>query len=104
MKTLKLSLEFITDKLCRDVRLMEIASVAGLSPFHFARLFKNATGQTPHQYLLEQRLRKAREFLRLSYPPISQIGAEVGFPNHAYFARIFRRREGVTPTVWRDSQ
>lgn len=49
-KTLKSSLEFITDNLHKDLQLSEIASVAGLSPFHFTRLFRNATGQTPHQF------------------------------------------------------
>jgi AraC-like DNA-binding protein len=100
MKTLKFSLEFITDNLHKDLHLTEIASTAGLSPFHFARLFRNATGQTPHQYLREQRLRRARELLRSSCLPVSQIGTEVGLPNHAHFARTFREREGLTPTAW----
>jgi AraC family transcriptional regulator len=104
MKAIKSSLEFITDNLHRDLHLTEIASVAGLSPFHFARLFKAASGQTTYQYLLEQRLRRAKEYLKFGSLPISQIATEVGFPNHAHFARSFRRREGITPTAWRRSQ
>jgi AraC family transcriptional regulator len=104
MKAIKASLEFITDNLHRDLHLTEIASVVGLSPFHFVRLFKAATGQTPYQYLLEQRLRRAKEFLRFGSLPVSEIGTEVGFPNHAHFARSFRKREGITPTAWRRSQ
>lgn len=104
MKGIKSSLEFITDNLHRDLHLAEIASVVGLSPFHFARLFKAATGQTTYQYLLEHRLRRAKEYLKFGSVPISQIGTEVGFPNHAHFARSFRRREGITPTAWRRLQ
>ena len=103
-KTLKSSLEFITDNLHRDLPLSEIASVAGLSPFHFTRLFRNATGQTPHQYLLDQRLFRAKDLLRSSYLPVSQIGSDVGFSNHGHFTRTFRKREGITPTAWRDAQ
>jgi AraC family transcriptional regulator len=103
MRSIKASLEFITDNLHCDIRLAEVASLAGLSAFHFARLFKSATGQSPYQYLLDQRLRRAKEFLRFRSLPIAEIGTQVGFPNHTNFARAFRRREGMTPTAWRQS-
>jgi AraC family transcriptional regulator len=90
---MKTSLEFITDNLHNDLHLEEIASVIRLSPFHFARLFKAATGQSPYQYLLSQRLRRAKDFLRSSSLPIAEIAAQVGFPNHAHFSRAFRKRE-----------
>jgi AraC family transcriptional regulator len=104
MQSMKTSLEFITDNLHNDLHLAEIASVVRLSPFHFARLFKAATGQSPYQYLLDQRLRRAKDFLRSSSLPIAEIAAQVGFPNHAHFSRAFRRREGASPTAWRGAQ
>ena len=100
-KNLKLALEFITDNLHRDLRLTEIASVSGLSSFHFARLFRKATNETPHQYHLEQRIRKAKEYLRFSLRPVAEIAADVGFQNPAHFTRAFRSREGLPPTAWR---
>lgn len=103
IKTLKSCLEFITDNMHRDLPLSEIASVTGLSPFHFSRLFRNATRQTPHQYLLDQRLRRAKQFLRSSRLPVSQIAAEIGL-NHVHFSRTFRAKEGISPTIWRSSQ
>ncbi|MFT4111197.1 helix-turn-helix domain-containing protein [Silvibacterium sp.] len=103
-KTLKSSLEFITDNLHRDLPLREIAASAGMSPFHFARLFRNATGQTPHQYLLDQRFNRAKWLLRFSHLSVSQVGSEVGFTNHTHFTRTFRRKEGITPTIWRGAQ
>ena len=104
MRSLKASLEFITDNLHSDLHLMEIAYVVGLSPFHFARLFKAATGTSPYRYLLDQRLRRAKDFLRSGWLPIAEIAAQVGFPNHAHFCRTFRMREGASPTAWRQMQ
>jgi len=101
---LKSSLCFMTDNLHRELPLSEIATAAGLSQFHFARLFRSSTGQTPHQYLLEQRLRRAKHLLRSTHLEVSQIGCDVGFASHTHFARIFRSKEGITPTAWRNAQ
>lgn len=101
IQSIRTSLELMTDNLHHDLHLAEIASVVRLSPFHFARLFKAATGQSPYQYLLEQRLRRAKDFLRSGGLSIAEIAAQVGFPNHSHFSRAFRKREGVSPTGWR---
>ncbi len=101
MRCLKSTLEYVSDNLHRDLRLREIAAISGFSPFHFARLFQRATGETPHQYHLAQRIRKAKEYLRFSLRPVAEIGADVGFQNAAHFTRAFRSREGMTPTAWR---
>ena len=65
-------------------------------------LFKAATGQSPYRYLLDQRLRFAKDHLRSGDLPIAEIAAQVGFPNHAHFSRAFRKREGISPTAWRE--
>lgn len=100
-RCLKSTLEYVSDNLHKDLRLGEIAAISGLSPFHFARLFRKTTGATPHQYHLAQRIRKAKEYLRFSLRPVAEIGIEVGFQNAAHFTRTFRSREGMTPTEWR---
>jgi AraC family transcriptional regulator len=101
IQSVKTCLEFITENLHNDLHLSEIASVVRLSPFHFARLFKAATGNSPYQYLLDQRLRRAKEFLKSGSLPIAEIAAQTGFPSHTHFSRAFRKREGVSPTAWR---
>jgi AraC family transcriptional regulator len=101
MPSIRVSVEFITDNLHHDLHLAEIASVVRLSPFRFARLFKAATGQSQYQYLLEQRLRRAKDFLRSGGLPIAEIAAQVGFPDHAHFSRTLRER-GVSPIAWRE--
>ena len=104
MPSIKTTLEFITDNLHQDLHLAEIASVVRLSPFHFARLFKAATGRSPYRYLLDQRLRRAKDHLRSGDFPVAEIAAQVGFNNHTHFSRAFRKREGLSPTAWRETQ
>jgi AraC family transcriptional regulator len=98
---MKFCMEFMTENMHRNISLKQIASVAGLSIFHFARIFRAMTKQTPHQYLLEQRMRKAKNLLKSTNGPIAYIAEMVGFSGPAHFSHSFRSREGVTPTEWR---
>jgi AraC family transcriptional regulator len=93
-------LEFITDNLHREVRLKDVARTAGLSQFHFARLFREATRQTPHQYQLE-RIARAKYLLRTTSSRIDEIRIAVGFLSAASFSRSFTSREGMSPQSWR---
>lgn len=63
---LRLAIAFINENLDRDLRLKEIADLVAMSPYHFARMFEQSTGLTPHQYVVRQRLTKAQELLRFS--------------------------------------
>jgi AraC family transcriptional regulator len=100
---LKSCLEFMTENLHRDISLGQVASVAGLSVFHFARIFRDMTGQTPHQYRIDQRIRRAKYLLRFTSRPISDIAIEIGYKSAANFTYSFRCREGVAPRAWRRS-
>jgi AraC family transcriptional regulator len=100
---LKSCMEFMTENLHRDISLNQVASVAGLSTFHFARLFRNMTGQTPHRYRMDQRIRRAKQLLKFTSRPISDIAVDVGYKSSAHFTYSFRSREGVAPGVWRQS-
>jgi AraC family transcriptional regulator len=94
--------EFIRENFSRDLGLTEIAQVADLSPFHFARAFKHTTGQTPHQYLINARIEQAKELLSTTDLPIVQIGLSAGFKNQSHFTTIFRRLTSMTPRNYRD--
>ncbi len=96
-----MSLEFITDNSHKQLRLAETASVAGLSQFHFVRLFREATKQTPYQYLLDQRMARAKHLLRTTELSLYEVGNSVGFGSLAQFSHSFATRAGVAPRIWR---
>jgi AraC family transcriptional regulator len=99
---LKRVLDYIAENCHLDLRLDDLAQVAGTSLFHFARLFRAETGATPHQYLVRQRLEQAKTLLRLRSRTIAEIAAETGFANASHFSRVFREHTGATPTEWKN--
>ena len=100
---LKMAIAFINENLDRDLKLIEIANLVSMSPYHFARMFKQSTGLTPYQYLIRQRLTKAKELLRYSNLAIADIGYEVGYKNPSHFAKVFRRHIKVSPKAYRNT-
>ena len=81
--------------------LDDAASAAGLSPFHFLRVFSRVLGVTPHQYLVRSRLRRAARLLADEERRISDIAFDAGFGDLSNFARTFRRAAGMTPRAYR---
>ena len=81
--------------------LEDLAGVAGLSPNHLLRTFKQAFGQTPHQYLIERRLEHACRLLAQTDQPVTEICLAVGFASLGAFSWLFRRRVGVSPAEYR---
>lgn len=84
-----------------DVDLHSSAREAGLSPFHFLRLFAKVLGVTPHQYLVRSRLRHAARLLADEERPITDVALDVGFADLSNFVRTFRRAAGVSPRAFR---
>jgi AraC family transcriptional regulator len=85
----------------RPVNLDRAASAAGLSPFHFLRLFARVLGVTPHQYLVRARLRRAAKLLADDDRPITDVAFDVGFGDLSNFVRTFHRAAGVSPRGFR---
>jgi len=83
------------------IDLESAADKAGLSPFHFLRLFSAALGVTPHQYLVRCRLRRAARLLAEGAQPITDIALDVGFADLSNFVRTFHRAAGVSPRGFR---
>lgn len=81
--------------------LAELAARAGYSKYHFARRFKQQTGRSPWQYVLERKMERARELLLGSRLSVKEIAAELGFEHADYFAKLFRKHAGLTPKAYR---
>lgn len=94
--------EFINANLEEDLSLAELAEVAALSQFHFARAFRKSTGQTPQQYLMQQRIERAKQLLARDDLPIVEISLRTGFKNQSHFTTLFRKFTKLTPKLWRE--
>ena len=94
--------EFINANLEEDLSLAEIAEVADLSQYHFARSFRKTTGQTPQQYLMQQRIERAKELLAKDDLAIVEISLRTGFKNQSHFTTLFRKFTKLTPKLWRE--
>jgi AraC family transcriptional regulator len=81
--------------------ISELARLAGISPYHFVRVFRSVTGATPHQWLLRARLRAAAQQLVATRERITDIALEVGFEDLSNFVRSFRAEFGVSPRQYR---
>lgn len=92
---------YIEAHLAEDVSLKTLADLAGVSPFHFLRLFKQTTRRTPHRYLLERRLERARELLRRGTLPLAEVAVEAGFCDQSHLTHHFKRAYGLTPGEFR---
>lgn len=93
--------EFIGEHYDREIKLAELAQVAGMSSFHFAREFKRTTGTTPHQYLIKFRVERAKALLAKRDLPLTEVGLRSGFSHQSHFTRLFRRVTGTTPHSYR---
>src|SRR4029077_15075075 len=81
------ALEYIQDQLDADLTVSGIAQAVGLSPYHFTRLFKESTGQSPHQYVVDARVRKAKELLTTGKFTISEAAFHLGFADQSHLTR-----------------
>lgn len=91
------AIAYMRDHLDQSVSLNELAAVVAVSPRHFNRLFKQVTGQTPIEFLIDLRLDKAKELLKAPGKRVTDVCNEVGYSSLSYFVRLFKQRFGVTP-------
>jgi AraC family transcriptional regulator len=93
--------EFVHARMEDDLSLDEMAQSVGLSTAHFARMFRKATGATPHQFVLRQRLERAKAMLRAPDARVLDVAVACGFKTQQHFAQVFRDVWGVSPTEYR---
>ena len=95
--------ELVDAKMEEDLSLEEMAQSAGLSTAHFARMFRKSTGETPHQFVLRQKLERAKAMLRAPDTRVLDVAVACGFKTQQHFAQVFRDACGVTPTEYRQN-
>jgi AraC family transcriptional regulator len=94
-------LDYIDTYLDKNIKLANLAQLLDMSPFHFSRLFKQSIGMTPHQYLSQQRVERAKQLLKKTDRLIIDIALECGFSSHSHLSKQFRQITGITPKAYR---
>jgi AraC family transcriptional regulator len=91
------AIEYIQDHLDTDLTVSRIAQAVYISPYHFTKLFKQSTGQSPYQYVVEARVRKAKELLTTGKFTIGEAAFQVGFVDQSHLTLHFKRVFGLPP-------
>lgn len=93
--------DWIKDHIADDFDLEQLATHAGLSKFHFHRLFRGAVGEAPARYHMSLRMNEAKRLLRETKKSVVDVAMDVGYSNPSHFAQIFRRETGLSPRDYR---
>ena len=99
--TLKQVMELINDNLAEEVTIEQMAGLADLSLSYFCRQFKLSTGMTPHQYVVQQRIDKAKKLLKDKSISLAGVAADCGFTHQSHLGRLFKQKVGMTPKQYR---
>jgi AraC family transcriptional regulator len=94
-------LDFVQDHLDQDLSLEALAQQAGFSPYHFARLFRQTMGESPHQFVLHQRIERAQRLLTEQDAPLARVARACGFADQSHLTQAFKRHLGLTPRAYR---
>jgi len=103
IRQLRMVEDHVREQLDEDISVEELAELVDLSPFHFCRVFKQATGMSPLQYVTRERITRAQQLIRETSLSLIEIGLEVGYASPSHFSKVFRRVAGVTPTAFRST-
>jgi AraC family transcriptional regulator len=93
--------DYVENHLSESIRVEQLAAEVHMSPFHFARMFKKATGQPPHLYVVMRRVERAKALLSGGETELIHLAAQIGFRTQGHFTGVFRRYTGFTPGAFR---
>lgn len=100
-RRLRLVSEWMIERLADPLSIPAIAAQIDMAPGHFARAFRQATGEPPHQWLMRRRIERTKQLLRSPDTTLAEIALNCGFVDQSHLTRVFSRREKMTPGVWR---
>ena len=99
---IKEAFSFIEQNFQNDITVENIAASCGLNRSYFGKIFREAMGKSPQEFLIAYRMTKATELLKLTQLSVSDIGNAVGYPNQLHFSRAFKNVYGISPRQWRN--
>ena len=99
---IKEALNYIEQNFQNDISIEDIAAVCGINRSYFGKIFRNSIGRSPQEFLMNYRMVKATELLKLTSLSIADIGSAVGYENQLHFSRAFKSIYGVSPREWRN--
>jgi AraC family transcriptional regulator len=97
-------IEYINDHLMENISLKDLAAVVDISSHYFISLFKQSTGLSPHQYLIQCRIKRTKQLLCRQDLSIAEVSQQAGFQNQSHFTNLFRKHTGTTPRIYRESK
>ncbi len=95
--------DYIEENLAEGLALEQLAALIPMSQFHFARAFKAAVGTSPHRYVTQRRMERAKVLLSVTKLSLAEIAYRVGFSNQSHFTAQFRKATGGTPKQYREA-
>jgi AraC-like DNA-binding protein len=95
------AMHYIEHNFQNDISIEEIAAACGLNRSYFGRIFREALGKSPQEFLINFRMTKASELLKLTNLSIAEVGLTVGYENQLHFSRAFKNVFGISPRQWR---
>lgn len=100
-RQLRQILDYIDAHIDQEIKLADLAQLLDMSQFHFSRLFKHSVGVSPYQYLLQQRVERAKQLLKNTDRLITDIALACGFNSHSHLSKQFKQLTGMTPKAYR---
>lgn len=96
------AIHYMEQNFQNDISIEEIAAVCGINRSYLGKIFRNSIGRSPQEFLMNYRMVKATELLKLTTLSIADIGTAVGYGNPLHFSRVFKNIYGVSPREWRN--
>jgi AraC family transcriptional regulator len=103
-RKLQQAISFINENLTENLSLDDISKIVEMSPHYFTSLFKQSTGMSAYQYIIQCRIERAKELLCKQDLSIAEVSKKVGFQNQSHFSNVFHKHTGTTPKRYRDAK
>ena len=104
IKRIYRSIDYIKENTSNRITIDELANVSNLSRFHYTRIFKNVTGKSPYQYIQDEKIKKAKAYLKNTNKSITEIAFLLGFSTQSAFSNFFFRIVGVSPSIFKNTK